>query len=195
MRWPEDFEIKVNHKVYDEISKFYYNVSLKYLHTYGYEEIDKLIKNNVNKIRSININKLLSDPILDKWKNYSRVVVDKWNFAIDIKGDKAIIVDACHAQNMHNNKTLIELFERDLQNYSDKVKNLTLPPHIPGNSYFMRVELNDCCFYMKKISGENYLKCKDDSKFAYKLAEELFKDEILYVEQSKEQLESRGFKL
>ena len=59
----------------------------------------------------------------------------------------------------------------------------------------MRVELNDCCFYMKKISGENYLKCKDNSKFAYKLAEELFKDEILYVEQSKEQLESRGFKL
>ena len=32
MRWPEDFEIKVNHKVYDEISKFYYNISLKYLH-------------------------------------------------------------------------------------------------------------------------------------------------------------------
>lgn len=194
MRWPEDFEIKVNHKVYDEISKFYYNVSLKYLHTYGYEEIDKFIKNNVNKIRSINTSKHLSEPFLDRWKNYSRIVIDKWNFAIDIKGNKAIIVDACHAQNMHNNKNLIDLFEKDLQGYSDKVRNLTLP-HIPGNPYFMRVELNDCCFYMKKITEENYFKCKDDSNFAYKLAEELFVDEIQYIEQSQELLDSRGFKL
>jgi len=194
MRWPEDFEIDVNHKVYDEISKFYYNVSLKYLHTYGYEEIDKLIKNNINKIRSINANSLLCEPLLDKWENYSRVVVDKWNFAIDIKDNKVIIVDACHAQNMHNNKTLVDVLKKDLQGYSDKVKNLTLP-HTPGNPYFMRVELNDNCFYMKKIAEKNYIKCKNDTNFAYRLAEQLFKDEIQYLEQSKELLDTRGFKI
>lgn len=194
MRWPENIEFEIEYKVYDEISKFYHNVGYKYINTYGREEINKLIENKFAPLLHVSKNKLLSDPFLDRWKGYGRIVIDKWNFAIDIKGDKAIIVDACHAQNMHNNKTLIELFEKDLQGYSDKVKNLTLP-HTPGNPYFMRVELNDCCFYMKKITEENYFKCKDDSKFAYKLAEELFVDEIQYIEQSQELLDSRGFKL
>lgn len=194
MRWPENIEFTIGYKVYNEISKFYNNVGYKYLNTYGREEINNLIENKFAPLLNVNKNKLISDPFLDRWKGYGRIVIDKWNFAIDIKGDKAIIVDACHAQNMHNNKTLIELFEKDLQGYSDKVKNLTLP-HTPGNPYFMRVELNDCCFYMKKITEENYFKCKDDSKFAYKLAEELFVDEIQYIEQSQELLDSRGFKL
>lgn len=194
MRWPENIEFTIGYKVYNEISKFYNNVGYKYINTYGREEINNLIENKFAPLLNVNKNKLISDPFLDRWKGYGRIVIDKWNFAIDIKGDKAIIVDACHAQNMHNNKTLIELFEKDLQGYSDKVKNLTLP-HTPGNPYFMRVELNDCCFYMKKITEENYFKCKDDSKFAYKLAEELFVDEIQYIEQSQELLDSRDFKL
>ena len=48
---------------------------------------------------------------------------------------------------------------------------------------------------MKEITEDNYFKCKDDTNFAYKLAEDVFKNEIQYIEQSKEQLESRGFKL
>lgn len=194
MRWPENIEFEIEYKVYDEISKFYHNVGYKYINTYGREEINKLIENKFAPLLHVSKNKLLSDPFLDRWKGYGRIVIDKWNFAIDIKGNKAIIVDACHAQNMHNNKNLIDLFEKDLQGYSDKVKNLTLP-HIPGNPYFMRVELNDCCFYMKEITEDNYFKCKDDTNFAYKLAEYIFKNEIQYIEQSKEQLESRGFKL
>ena len=96
MRWPGNYKIEIKHEVYAKISKFYDNVGRKYINSYGYEEIDKLIKNNIRQIRNINHTKLLSDPILDKWKDLGRIVIGKWHFAIDVKGNKVIVTDACH---------------------------------------------------------------------------------------------------
>lgn len=195
MRWPVNIDnIDIEDRTYSAIFKFYNNVGKKFINAYSREDINKLIEKKFLPITKLDKTRLISDPGLNKWKGYGRVVIGKWHFAIDIKDNKVVVVDACHQQNMHNNKTLIELFEEDLKNYSDKVKNLTLP-HTPGNPYFMRVELNDSCFYMKRISEENYFKCKDDDNFAHRLAERIFKDEIQYIDQSREQLESRGFKI
>ena len=40
-------------------------------------------------------------PTLSRWKGYHMANTDKWYFAYTIVGDTITIVDACHAQNMH----------------------------------------------------------------------------------------------
>ncbi len=40
-------------------------------------------------------------PTLSRWKGYHMANTDKWYFAYTIDGDTITIVDACHAQNMH----------------------------------------------------------------------------------------------
>lgn len=40
-------------------------------------------------------------PTLSRWKRYHMANTDKWYFAYTIDGDTITIVDACHAQNMH----------------------------------------------------------------------------------------------
>ncbi len=46
---------------------------------------------------------LRREPTLERWKGYYMANTDKWYFAYTIEGDTITIVDACHAQNMHNN--------------------------------------------------------------------------------------------
>ena len=40
-------------------------------------------------------------PTLSRWKRYHMANTDKWYFAYTIDDDTITIVDACHAQNMH----------------------------------------------------------------------------------------------
>lgn len=40
-------------------------------------------------------------PTLSRWKGYHMANTDKWYFAYTIDDDTITIVDACHAQNMH----------------------------------------------------------------------------------------------
>ena len=40
-------------------------------------------------------------PIIPRWKGYNMANTDKWYFAYRIDGDTITVVDACHAQNMH----------------------------------------------------------------------------------------------
>ena len=41
---------------------------------------------------------------MKRWAKYHMANTDKWYFAYTIDNDKIIIVDACHAQNMHEKK-------------------------------------------------------------------------------------------
>ncbi len=41
-------------------------------------------------------------PILTQWSKYYMANTEKWYFAYTIEGDTITIVDACHAQNMHD---------------------------------------------------------------------------------------------
>ena len=44
---------------------------------------------------------LRREPTLERWKGYYMANTDKWYFAYIIKDNTIIVVDACHAQNMH----------------------------------------------------------------------------------------------
>ena len=44
---------------------------------------------------------LRREPTLERWKGCHMANTDKWYFAYTIEGNTIIIVDACHAQNMH----------------------------------------------------------------------------------------------
>ena len=41
-------------------------------------------------------------PTLKRWAGYYMANTDKWYYAYTIEGDVITIVDACHAQNMHD---------------------------------------------------------------------------------------------
>jgi hypothetical protein len=47
---------------------------------------------------------LRREPTLERWAGYHMANTDKWYYAYTIDGDKIIVEDACHAQNMHNRK-------------------------------------------------------------------------------------------
>ena len=40
-------------------------------------------------------------PTISQWAGYHMANTDKWYFAYTIEGDTITVVDACHAQNMH----------------------------------------------------------------------------------------------
>lgn len=41
-------------------------------------------------------------PTLRRWAGYHMANTDKWYYAYVIEGDTIKVVDACHAQNMHD---------------------------------------------------------------------------------------------
>jgi hypothetical protein len=44
-------------------------------------------------------------PTLTRWSGYHMANTDKWYFAYTIEDDTITIVDACHAQNMHEKES------------------------------------------------------------------------------------------
>ena len=84
-----------------KINSFYHNVAMKYKHTYSEEMMHKNIDDAVDSIYQIERTLLRREPMLIRWANYHMANTDKWYFAYTIDGDAITIVDACHAQNMH----------------------------------------------------------------------------------------------
>ena len=82
---------------------FYRNVSKKYKHTYSEELMHQNIDEAIDAMYQIEQTLLRREPTLERWKGYYMANTDKWYFAYTIEGDTITIVDACHAQNMHNN--------------------------------------------------------------------------------------------
>lgn len=177
MRWPENIKLKVKQKVLKEISRFYENVGLKYNNIYGREEIRKLILENLKKPNQINHSKFLTDPVLEKWKGYGRVLIGKWNFAIDIKDNKVIIVDACHQQNMTNDRSLTELFEEDLNIRIPRITNITIPP-ARDNRHFIHCKIDGERQPMKVINPDIYRLYEKEEMTLYQLAERCYAKEL-----------------
>ena len=83
---------------------FYRNVSKKYKHTYSEELMHQNIDEAFDAMYQIEQTLLRREPTLERWKGYYMANTDKWYFAYTIEGDTITIVDACHAQNMHNKR-------------------------------------------------------------------------------------------
>ena len=87
-----------------KINSFYHNVAKRYKHTYSEEMMQRNIDEAVDSIYQIERSLLRRKPTLERWSNYHMANTDKWYFAYTIQGDTITIVDACHAQNMHEKK-------------------------------------------------------------------------------------------
>ena len=88
-----------------KINSFYMNVSRKYRHSYSRELMEKNVHDAIDSIYQIERTLLRREPTLSRWEGYYMANTDKWYFAYTIDGDTITIVDACHAQNMHEKTT------------------------------------------------------------------------------------------
>lgn len=86
------------------ITTFYRNVSKKYKHTYSLELMEKNVIDAYDAMFRIENSLLRREPVLSRWKEkgYHMANTEKWYYAYTIDGDTVTVVDACHAQNMHD---------------------------------------------------------------------------------------------
>ncbi len=87
-----------------KITNFYRNVSKKYKHTYSQELMEKNVHDAYDSMLQIERTLLRRKPTLDCWAGYHMANTDKWYFAYTIEGDTVTVVDARHAQNMHDDQ-------------------------------------------------------------------------------------------
>lgn len=84
-----------------KITTFYRNVSKKYKNSYSLELMEKNVHDAYDAIYYIERTLLRREPTLSRWKGYYMANTDKWYFAYTFDGETVTVVDACHAQNMH----------------------------------------------------------------------------------------------
>ena len=85
-----------------KINAFYRNVSKRYKHTYSEELMHQNADDAVDGMYQIERILLGREPTIAKWKGYHMANTDKWYYAYTIDGETITVVDACHAQNMHD---------------------------------------------------------------------------------------------
>ena len=84
-----------------KITTFYRNVSKKYKHTYSQELMEKNVHDAYDSMFQIESTLLRREPTISQWSGFHMAHKGKWYFAYTIEGDTITIVDAIHAQNMH----------------------------------------------------------------------------------------------
>jgi len=97
-----EYRYKIKPLAQRKIRSFYYNVAKKYRHTYSKGLMYKNIDDAVDGMFLIEKTLLRREPIILRWAGYHMANTDKWYYAYTIDGDTITIVDACHAQNMHD---------------------------------------------------------------------------------------------
>ena len=85
-----------------KIRSFYTNVAKKYRHTYSYEDMERNVRDAFFAIHAIERTLPRRQPTISRWANYHMANAGKWYYAYVIDGDTIKVVDACHAQNMHD---------------------------------------------------------------------------------------------
>jgi len=85
-----------------KITTFYRNVSKKYKHTYSLELMVKNVNDAYDSIFQIGKTLQRREPTMARWKGYHMANTDKWYFAYLMDGDTITVIDACHAQNIHD---------------------------------------------------------------------------------------------
>jgi hypothetical protein len=64
--------------------------------------MEKNVHDAYDSIFKIEDSLLRREPTLDRWKGYHMATTHKWYYAYIIEDDTVTVVDACHAQNMHD---------------------------------------------------------------------------------------------
>ena len=100
-----DYSYIIKPRAAQKIRSFYRNVAKKYRHTYDYDDFMRNVRMAVFSIYGIEKTLLRRRPAISRWKDFYMANTDNWYFAYIIEGDAIVVVDACHAQNMHENNT------------------------------------------------------------------------------------------
>ncbi len=100
-----DYKYIIKHLASRKIFTFYSNVAKKYRNTYDKEDLKRDVQNTVFSMYKIERSLLRREPTLTRWCGYHMANTDKWYFAYIIDGDTVTIVDAYHAQNMHEKES------------------------------------------------------------------------------------------
>ena len=85
-----------------KINTFYRNVSKKYKHAYSEALMHQNINEAIDGMYEIEKTLLRRPPLLSRWAGYHMANSEKWYFAYTFDGETVTVVDACHAQNMHD---------------------------------------------------------------------------------------------
>ena len=84
-----------------KIRTFYRNVGKKYCNTYSYEDMERNVRDAFFAIYAIERSLPRRRPTISRWTGYYMTNTDKWYYAYTIEGNTITVVDAWHAQNMH----------------------------------------------------------------------------------------------
>lgn len=95
------YDYVVKPRAAQKIRSFYRNVARKYRHTFTYEDVMNSVHDAVFSIYKIENGLQRRRPVLSRWEGYHMASANNWYFAYKIAGNMIVVVDACHAQNMH----------------------------------------------------------------------------------------------
>lgn len=95
------YKYRYSKQALKNIRIFYRNVALKYRHTYSFEDMERNIRDAIFYIYAIERTLPRRQPTISRWDGFYMANTDKWYYAYTIDGDIITVVDACHAQNMH----------------------------------------------------------------------------------------------
>ena len=86
-----------------KIESFYLHVSLKYRHTYSFEDMERNVRQAVFDAYQIEQSLLRRKPTVIRWQQegWHMANAGRWYYAYTIEDDTVTIHDACHEQNMH----------------------------------------------------------------------------------------------
>ena len=88
-------------QAFQKIREFYLNVARKYRHTYSYYDMERNVHDAFFSIYRIEDTLPRRQPTIARWAGYHMANTERWYYAYRIDGDTITVVDACHAQNMH----------------------------------------------------------------------------------------------
>ena len=89
-------------RAFQKIRLFYTNVARKYRNTYSYEDLEQNVHDAFFSIYRIEDTLPRRRPTIARWAGYCMANTERWYYAYRIDGDTITVVDACHAQNMHD---------------------------------------------------------------------------------------------
>ena len=116
-----NYKYIISQTAFNHIDSFYENVAIKYINTYSFEQMKKNILDAYRSMYKIENGLLRRTPTVKKWQGYYMANTKKWYYAYTINGDTITIVDACHAQNMHESqKRVNQIISEVINNYLRK---------------------------------------------------------------------------
>jgi len=99
----QSYNYVITNKALWRIESFYLHVSLKYRHTYTFEDMHRNVIETIFNAHLIEQSLLRRRPTIQRWQQagWHMAQAGKWYYAYSINEDTITIEDACHQQNMH----------------------------------------------------------------------------------------------